>query len=304
MKTFLQTTKVKSLCDLKQRQLILLDHDQSLGAALEILQNENILSAPVVNRELDGRFLGFMDVLDVAGYMLAMWRKLSANYEDRYFPGRELLESSKIKDVMNFSKMDYPVFVGEEETLEDLIKAFLDPACHHRLHRVAVVNKSGISNVLSQSDIIGFITSHLQLLPQNLLNSTVSEQGYLVRTPLMVRIDCPFIDALETLYKNRISGIALIDEQFKFCGNFSASDLRGISPDSFHFFTRSTLAFLSKGTETKVRDHISVSNTATFSEVILTLARNRVHRVYVTTEYGYPQGVISLIDIISRLSTD
>jgi hypothetical protein len=32
----------------------------------------------------------------------------------------------------------------------------------------------------------------------------------LIRTPLMVRIDSPFVDALECLCKNKISGMAAI----------------------------------------------------------------------------------------------
>jgi CBS domain-containing protein len=42
----------------------------------------------------------------------------------------------------------------------------------------------------------------------------------------MVQIDAPFVDTLDTLFKNRISGLALVDQEFRLSGNLSASDLR------------------------------------------------------------------------------
>ena len=83
----------------------------------------------------------------------------------------------------------------------------------------------------------------------------------------MVRVDSNFSDALEILYKNRISGIALVSYDFKLSGNLSASDLRvsntltknpqlctnqpqkGLSPSSFKFFGGSVLQFMAKGTK-------------------------------------------------------
>jgi len=70
----------------------------------------------------------------------------------------------------------------------------------------------------------------------------------LIHSPIMIRIDSTFVDALDRLYKNRISGLALVDHEFKLSGNLSASDLRGMNPSAFDFFTGSTLQFLAKGT--------------------------------------------------------
>jgi len=118
----------------------------------------------------------------------------------------------------------------------------------------------------------------------------------------MAKVDTPFIDALELLYQNRISGLALVDQDFKLCGNLSASDLRGMHPTSFDFFTRSTLSFLCKGVDQEYNFPISVLQTATFSDVLQTLAKNHIHRVYVTKETGsFLLGVISLIDVLSKL---
>jgi len=265
---------------------------------LNVLQRDNIISAPVVD---DGRFLGFVDVLDIAGYILHVWKSLSRLYEEHLFPRQELFNETPIRNVLNFSKLDIPAFISEDASVEDLIYMFLDPNFFNRLRRVAVVNSSEVKNTLSQSDIISFAIDNLNSIDPTILNKTIYELGYLVRTTIMARIDTPFIDALELLFQNKISGLALVDQDFRFCGNLSASDLRGLKPTSFEFFTSSTLSFLCKGVDQEYKGSISVLPTSNLTEVLQTLSRNHIHRVYVTKDNGYLLGVISLIDIISRL---
>jgi predicted transcriptional regulator len=45
----------------------------------------------------------------------------------------------------------------------------------------------------------------------------------------------------------------------------------------------------------------SVSLDATFGEAIRLLAEEKVHRLYITAPSGFPQGFVSLIDVIVRL---
>jgi len=269
------------------------------GYVLNVLQRENILSCPIVE---SGRFLGFVDVLDITGYILFTWKKLSYLYEQHLFPSKEVFDQTPIKEVLNFSQIDDPAFVSEDETLEDLIKIFMDPNCMNRLHRVAVVRESEIRNIISQSDVIHFAWEHMNEIDPNLLNKTVSDLGYLMRGVIMTRIDTSVVEALEMLFKNKVSGLALVDQDFKFCGNLSASDLRGMHPSGFHFFNRSTLSFLCKGVDQDYKGSISLYPTATFREVLQIVNQKGIHRVYITQENGYPLGVISLIDVIARLS--
>lgn len=43
---------------------------------------------------------------------------------------------------------------------------------------------------------------------------------------LMVRVDTPFYATLEVLVRNRVGGIAIVDENGRITGNISSSDLR------------------------------------------------------------------------------
>jgi len=119
----------------------------------------------------------------------------------------------------------------------------------------------------------------------------------------MVRIDSPFSDALQILYLNRVSGIALVDQEGHLRGNFSASDLRGILPDSFHMFYGSTLHFLCKGTQSYPKVPKSCLDTTTLGTALGMLVENHVHRLYIVDELDHPIGIVSLSDIIAVLAS-
>lgn len=135
----------------------------------------------------------------------------------------------------------------------------------------------------------------------------------LIRTPLFVRIDSPFVDALETLCRNKISGmsdrhsysyhpgLALVDHEFKLSGNISVSDLRGMNPLAFDFFNGSTLQFMAKGTDAPMRVTQALGPANSFGEAIERLASERIHRIYIAEDHGHPVGFVSLIDVIARL---
>lgn len=89
-------------------------------------------------------------------------------------------------------------------------------------------------------------------LKSHLILTTLDQQlsdVEMFHPPIMVRVDSPFYSVLEILYRNKISGLALVDEQGRICGNFSASDLRGLTRKSFSYFTGSVLQFLAKATD-------------------------------------------------------
>jgi hypothetical protein len=62
------------------------------------LQTENILSVPVIDE--NDKFLGFTDVIDIAGYVLATWRKLSVDLDRKHFPTNNLFHV-EIKEVLS-----------------------------------------------------------------------------------------------------------------------------------------------------------------------------------------------------------
>jgi CBS domain-containing protein len=289
-------TSARDLARVSHETLIVLESSTTVRDALQILAKNNILSAPVSENNF---FLGFVDVLDITGYAIAVQKTNPFDFSAT----SSLFFDSPIKAVINFSGWDNPVTVTEKSTVLEVMVALSITAQQPRRpvpHRVAVLENGKFSNVISQSDVITFASKHFNLFG-GLANKTLKELN-LLHSNIMVRLDSSFSDAVEILYNNRVSGIALVTEEGKLAANFSASDLRGLVPEAFEIFYGSILQFLVKGTtSSKLGAPIKCSENTTLAEAIQLLATNHVHRLYVCTEYDYPKAVVTLTDIIGVL---
>eukprot|EP01098_Paradermamoeba_levis_P009068 TRINITY_DN3759_c0_g1_i1.p1 TRINITY_DN3759_c0_g1~~TRINITY_DN3759_c0_g1_i1.p1 ORF type:complete len:331 (-),score=90.81 TRINITY_DN3759_c0_g1_i1:35-1027(-) len=287
---FLNRTTVKDvLREVKKdegKELLVLDPKTNLEDALHKLKERDVLSAPLVH-PLTHEVLGFIDVLDISSFVLDTWHKKTNEFQSRISKARDYAKQcffeSHVEDVQNFSGVDPVVKVNEGDNLRHLFHVFAKPSRHKRLHRVAVVKNERLTNILSQSDLIAFFSARSELLPLKLASRTLDEI-HIVHPPLMMRLDSPFDSALEFLAQNRISGIALVDDQARISGNFSASDLRGLNQQAFKFFTGSILQFMVKGTDTGLIGPISCPRSSTIGEVLSLLTTNRVHRVYTVSD--------------------
>ena len=64
----------------------------------------------------------------------------------------------------------------------------------------------------------------------------------------LFRDNAPTRSALELLYENRVSAVAIVNENLEIVGNLSASNLRGLTPTLFEHervLDRSVIEFLS-----------------------------------------------------------
>jgi len=212
---------------------------------LQTLQEHDLISLPVVNES--NQFIGFVDVLDILSYLLAVWNQRSGGrpWERAAFPTDEFFRAP-IRNVINFSGVDAAVGIGEEQMVREGIQSLAYPSLRQRLHRLAVFSRDRqrIVNVASLSDFVSFLYQNKGLLQLNLMLAPVSTLG-IYRPVISVPYNTRFIDALEILARNRISGLAITDENYRLIGNFSASDLRGVSARTAEFFDYSIADVLS-----------------------------------------------------------
>jgi 5'-AMP-activated protein kinase, regulatory gamma subunit len=82
-----------------------------------------------------------------------------------------------------------------------------------------------IVNILSQSDIVRFLIPKMDNYTE-LFDQTVQECGLATRPPLTVRDTDLTIKALKLMHSQRVSALAVVDEEGRLVGNFSASDLK------------------------------------------------------------------------------
>jgi CBS-domain-containing membrane protein len=74
-----------------------------------------------------------------------------------------------------------------------------------------------------------------------------------------------------------------------------------MNPLAFDFFNGSTLQFMAKGTDSPMKVTQALGPGNTFGETVERLAKERIHRIYITSDHGHPVGFVSLIDVIARL---
>jgi CBS domain-containing protein len=293
----IQQTSVKDLVRMKHRSVIELDAGSTLGSALHTLSKYDIISAPV----RDGKvILGFLDVLDITGYILNEYKRESKSMHNQVHFPRHFLDIP-IRNLINFSKWDDPILVMESDTVHDLIQILSSSARHFVPHRVGVMNiNNQLVNILSQMDVITFLHANMGSLLESVRSRPVGDLR-IIKSPIFVRLDDPFIDAITTLYDARVTGIGLTDDQGRITGNLSASDLRGILPDAFDYFSGSTIQFLVKGTNSRTAAPVTCTKSTTFEELVALFVNQHVHRVYVLDDTFYPSGIITLTDILQGM---
>jgi len=308
-------TTVKDILSTQKRspEVIYLQDTDTLKGALQVLHDNEILSAPIVhatlkNAELKapldiGTIVGLVDVLDITGFILNEWERKSVDSPGTPFDKdsqiiREEIFQTSITSLINFSSMNPPVTISEAASVSQLIKVFSDVKPFQQRHRVLVLNSSNhVINIISQSDLIEFLGKRKVELPNGIEMKTIKELG-LVHASLMVPVTTSCYDALDILYRNRASGIAVVNHKGELSTNFSASDLRGITPDSFDYFHEPVIDFLLKGTDTGLGEPITCTETTSLVIAMQILNSNRIHRIYVVNPRMQPIGVVTLTDII------
>jgi len=294
----LQDTTALQIAKQKETRVIALSSAVLVRDALQVLQSNNFLSAPVVE---DNTFIGFVDVLDIASYAWTVFQ-----YQDFNFFGpfglfsdtttAEAFFNTTIREVINYSMWNPPLHVMDTTPLTDVMRVFASK--FFRPHRIGVLNSANqFSNVISQSDIISFAAQHIEELP--VADKPIKSLG-MVRAPLLVPMQTTFVDALDALSTNRISGLGIIEPSGKLIANFSASDLRGLSSESFNYFEEPVLNFLKREKAT-IRNPITCTKESTLREVISKLSSEKIHRIYVVDEQERPIGIVTLSDIMPVL---
>mmetsp|Transcript_6855 Transcript_6855/g.17269 ORF Transcript_6855/g.17269 Transcript_6855/m.17269 type:complete len:340 (+) Transcript_6855:33-1052(+) len=287
--------KVSALVEGKQKLLSIWAEDQAQDVLKE-LEDRNFISAPVVNPR-SGEFLGFVSVLDLAGLALKSEEYRSTHLCEWYsgpFFTKPVKEAINLTQIENATPLPLSTPVHK---IMDLLST------HHSMfasHRLALHDDSEtISHIVTQTDILLLVRENLSVLPAALTGASLSAL-HLCHPPISVRASVPFSSALEVLFDNRVSGVAVVDGTGRLVDSLSASDLRGISLQRFDIFSVSVEKALKTLHPTKPPP-IIVSDAETFSNVIEKLCSTLVHRVFIVGEDNQPVGVVSISALITKI---
>ncbi|KAL3155291.1 hypothetical protein ABBQ32_013075 [Trebouxia sp. C0010 RCD-2024] len=208
------------------------------------------------------------------------------------------------------------------------------------VHRVGLFNKAGhITNIISQSDVVRWL-QHQQASLGNLRHMTAQQLGWADKQITSVPAKTPAIECLDLMRRSNFSAVAITDSTVgnRLIGNFSVSDLRSIESEHFGSLALPVGEFLAleHGLEYwGISDHEQVQASPaavfahkrkqerqpgpgdsvgqslvtctpqdTFSTIIDSIVEHHLHRVYVVNDQGQAVGVVTLTDLLRKVTEE
>mmetsp|Transcript_32557 Transcript_32557/g.127706 ORF Transcript_32557/g.127706 Transcript_32557/m.127706 type:complete len:223 (-) Transcript_32557:1462-2130(-) len=185
---------------IKQQNAIVINADESVEGACEILLKNNILSAPVENLEKK-QLIGVFTYRTLVESLVA---KLPQNKRPQELNMSDLLHSVGPKvPVANIVERTFSS-VLPSDTLAVPVKQF-----GNRIHRTAVVAEHGeFEGMLSQGVLLGFLQANLPKL-KGVMSRSLKDLGMVKGTVLAVAHDSLVIEGVKLLLQKNISSVAI-----------------------------------------------------------------------------------------------
>jgi|ERR1711915_87202 len=273
-----------------------LNSGSSVEEAVKLLGSKGILSAPVTE-ESSGECIGIVDMLDIVSFVVSVAPDPIALSEDELgsleICGRAMAFES-VKKVMNASKRNPYVPVFESNPVTMATGLFADG-----VHRTPILDEElKIVHTVSQSDIVRHLAGTLHMGKLKVIGEKpVRELGLGQQGVVSIGMDETVLCALQKLKDHGISALAVVSEEGKLEGNFSASDLKGLYREHFPSLLLSVGDYLEKHSPKSLKP-VCVQPETTFLDLCKEFGESHVHRLWVLGEDFKPSGVISLTDVM------
>jgi len=283
---FLNSVKIASI-KINEAELITLKPDDTVETSLKKLAMHAISSAPV----FDGNFqkiMGSISILDLAVWVV---RTFAIAKGDKTYDYAKLDDSFNTT-VRQLTQTGFEPFwpINENESLATLISSYFK----WRIHRAPVTADKKIVGHISQSDAVAFLAQNRKYI-DSMANKTLKDLSLESGPVLSILKGKPLIDAFTNIVETRFSGLAIIDEQGKLVNNISASDLKGVTKDTFWKLELPIEQILG---ERQKLPPLTCKPQDTLGDVIQKLVDCRVHRIYVVDSSNHPTNVITLTTIL------
>lgn len=257
--------------------VVVLQHNDTVGDALAVLERNNILSAPVViSTDMLERssadepvetLIGFFDAMDAVRVILDV---VGANTSEEcggkmLFWMREIerLEGQiadvpLIKCLGHDGDLMYTPNASSATVHNLVVEGFLGGKSEERtsiIHRVALFEATGeVSHIISQTDVMRWLRARDPHLSHSLEHFTLRELGFgsEERAAHFVKVDArvPTIECFRTMAREQVSGVAITDSAGCIIADLTASDLRMLTRNHFSVLGLAVAEFiaLSHGT--------------------------------------------------------
>ncbi|CAG8480154.1 14717_t:CDS:10 [Acaulospora morrowiae] len=311
-------TLVKA-CDLIEQNVIVIDGDTPIEEACDILIQKGISSAPVYDSATK-TYVGMFDWADVMSYLLIVLRKKNI-LEQQQKSDDEL--TSEFRDLLKLATECQPVPVKLASDLSNknpfqsilpetpLLKVVeLFGSGTHRANVAVVIDADGkMKGILTQSRVVTFLYQNVTKFPpiEQLFPKSIHDLDIGKIFVISAQADSFVIDALTMMNENKISSIAIVDDEGRLLGNISMTDVKYILRNYNHsLMWRTCQQFVShvrsrQGLEDGQDRYpvFDVRLTSTLGYTIAKLIATKSHRVWVVDERTHAIGVVSLTDILA-----
>ncbi|KAG9322031.1 hypothetical protein KVV02_006049 [Mortierella alpina] len=318
----------------EHQAVITIDSNTSVEDACEILLTHGISSAPVHDAQKK-TYVGMFDYSDLMTYVLLVLKKMEIPLEDQSMEMRDLIlktsrsQSVPVKLASDISGKDPFCTVLAETRLGAVVNDFgtgihraltteaLTEGSLYTVHAVAVMDATGnIAGILSQSSTLDYLMRHLSEFPQlqPVMQQTLQQLGLSTGKVLSVNGEAQVLEALMmmSMGTHSVSSLAVLDDQGVLLGNISMTDIQHIMKHlkaswlwltCFQFMSK---VRMSRGVETGEDQYpvLDVSSKATFGYTLAKLQATKVHRLWVVSEMGLVEGVVSLTDVFKLLTKE
>jgi len=258
--------------------LVQLHQDDSLETALKRLSGHKILSAPI---KLDHNRYGTLDMAEIAAAI--------ADHEDPKMILKEPAGKFCTETTQRVVEVTTPLTVAI---------ALLASQVHRLI--ITDSNADSLVGVLSQMDVIRFLTKRWDLIPPMLQNTHLGD--LMSKNPVTVSSKDRVADAFKKMLKFRYAGVAVVNDKGEFISNLSISDLREMAIENLQELHRSVEHYL-KDTKKVIRQPITCHATDSYAHAIKLMSQSHIHRVYIVDVNNAPIGVYSACDVLMHLDS-
>jgi CBS domain-containing protein len=299
----------------KKDKIISIQYNETIPQVLEKIFSNKILSAPIVDKK--SNVIGCVGIIDIVLFSLNVCQSGQevvkflglplvdaefVNFDNikNYLAEEDSLTGALIGDsahfLSNFSHQNLLQVLPPEVSFKEIVTTL------SKVHRVAIEKDGHLLNYISQSEIVRFLKEKKAY--EHVSEKSIKELHLGNTDVVHIKDTQRVVEAYKLMIENKVSGVAVVNEQKQLVGQISAQDIKCVSSsgDLIIRLYDPFPTYKQFQTEKNVTQKtIAVTLDATLSNVLDTLVNNRLHRVFVIGNNNHLERVITLTDLLKLL---
>eukprot|EP01103_Thecamoeba_quadrilineata_P000271 TRINITY_DN10225_c0_g1_i1.p1 TRINITY_DN10225_c0_g1~~TRINITY_DN10225_c0_g1_i1.p1 ORF type:complete len:331 (-),score=29.76 TRINITY_DN10225_c0_g1_i1:165-1157(-) len=310
--TDISNVTVGNILSTNKRPIITVRGTDKIGDALKVLHDNQILSAPVVNNHGHCR-KGFFAMDDVIMHLARVCKQTITNGEakshhiktdqiEELVIRRRYFHNETVADVLGRHRCHSKILkIKKNKPISDALHVFAAG-----VQRLTVLKKKNVIGVLTQSAILKWLAEDTSRLGE-LENEKAENLGIPWTRLIKINKDEPAIDAVELMHEKCVFSLPLVDDDGNLVGHLSMSDFKSLilKDEDFTDLLLPVYVFVKRYREMIGKDPDTLftlpAATATIKDVVIKLANEGIHQLYLLNDQGEPTDLISMTNVCYKI---